>query len=117
MIPTDELKVRLRKLLNEKIPTSGTEADTRFEDIDIVDLLTESNTVYEAAAVGWTMKAGMYQAEMGEIESTSTGQESYKLIALKDRQSYALKQAEIYMGMGKQQDNSFIFKVVSPEVL
>lgn len=116
MIPTEELRIRLRKLLDEKVPTGGTGSDTRFEDEDLDSLINDSTSIYEAAAVGWMMKAGMYQAEMGEVESTSTGQESYKLVTLKDRQDYALKQAKVYGSMVKSA-GSFMLKVTQPEVL
>ncbi len=121
MTPTSGLRTRLRKLLDERIPTGGSAADTRFMDKDLDELLTDADTIYGAAAAGWTLKAGMYQAEMGELEQTTAGQETYRLTALKDRQAYALKMAETYAVMdGKAvatTAGSMILKLHKPRVL
>ena len=45
MTPTDKLRGRLRRLLDEKIPPSGTDADTRFSDEELDDLLEEALTL------------------------------------------------------------------------
>lgn len=119
MTPTDELRTRLRKLLDEKIPAGGTETDTRFTDDDLDELLLEASTVFAAAAVGWTMKAGMYQAEMDGVEEYRLGQESEKLTSLKDRLDYALKMAGKYEAMAAAAGDvgSVMLKLTAPEVL
>lgn len=116
MTPTDELRNKLRRLLDEKIPSGGTEADTRFLDSEIDELLSEAQNINEAAANGWIEKAGMYQREMGDVEKTGTGQESYTLTSLKDRMEYALKMAKIYGDMSRRQ-GSFVMGIERPEVL
>lgn len=116
MTPTDELRVKLRRLLDEKIPTGGTEEDTRFLDSEIDDLLTDATNINEAAANGWIQKAGMYQREIGDVEQTDTGQESYKLTSLKNRMEYALKMAETYRNLAGV-SGSFMLGITKPEVL
>lgn len=118
MTPTDKLRSKLRRLLDEKIPDGGADEDTRFLDEEIDDLLEEARSVYAAAAAGWTEKAGMYQREMADLEQTTTGQETYRLTSLRDRLAYALKMAETYTGMaGDETGGSRILKVTKPEVL
>lgn len=115
MTPTDALRNKLRRLLDEKIPADGTESDTRFLDSEIDELIQEADSIYAAAAAGWTEKAGMYQREMVGLEETSTGQERYKLTSLKDRVEYALKMAKTYGEMARP--GSYMFGVEKPEVL
>ncbi|MBO8169342.1 MAG: hypothetical protein H0Z35_09195 [Thermoanaerobacteraceae bacterium] len=114
MTPTAELRSRLRKLLNEVIPTGGTESDTRFLDADLDELLTEAVNIYGAAAAGWTMKAGMLQSQ---IESYSVGQEKYDLTSLKDQLSHALAMADRYANMARVSGGSVLLKITPPEVL
>jgi len=115
MTPNEELRKKLRRLLDEKIPTDGTESDTRFLDSEIDELIQEADSIYAAAAAGWTEKAGMYQREMVGLEETSTGQERYKLTSLKDRVEYALNMAKTYGELARP--GSYMFGVEKPEVL
>lgn len=121
MTPTEELRTRLRRFIGEKIPTGKTDTDTRFLDVELDDLLNESQTIYGAAALGWTEKAGMIQDEMGNVQQTSTGEESYTLVALRDRLAYALSMAKEYEAKDAQEraksGGSFMFSVGSSEVL
>lgn len=117
MTPTEELRTKLRKLLDERIPEGGSDADTRFTDADIDELLIDATNIYEAAAAGWTLKAGMFQRELGEIESYSVGQERYDMRKLQDMVNYALKMAETYSRMAASSMGSFILKFTPPEVL
>ena len=110
------MRNRLRRLLDEKIPSGGTEADTRFTDDELGELLKETGSLYKAASLGWTEKAGMYQREMGEIRETTAGQESYKLVDLKERQQYALRMAKEYWER-EESTGSFVMTLASPEVL
>lgn len=115
MTPTAELRLRLRKLLNEVIPGGGVESDTQFFDADLDELLAEAQSIYAAAAIGWTMKAGMLE---GRIESYGVGQEKYELTSLKDQLSFALAMAEKYSVMAKASGGgSVILKLSKPEVL
>ena len=117
MTPTTELRAKLRKLLDERIPEGGSDADTRFTDADIDELLIDATNVYEAAAAGWTLKAGMFQRELGQIESYAVGQERYDMRKLQDMVNYALKMAETYSRMATSHMGSVILKFKPPEVI
>ena len=117
MTPTPELRTKLRKLLDERIPEGGSDADTRFTDADIDELLTDASNIYEAAATGWTLKAGMLQRELGQIESYAVGQERYDLRKLKDMLGCALKMAETYSRMAASSMGSMVIRIQPPEVL
>ena len=122
MTPTPELVARLRRFLGEKIPPNGTEADTRLADEELEDLLEESQTIYGAASLGWTEKAGMIQEEMGNVEETGTGSEKYRFTQLKDRLAYAQTMAQDYRRreleeLEGQNKGSLVLKIVRPEVL
>ena len=117
MTPTPELRTKLRKLLDERIPEGGSDADTRFTDADIDELLSEAANIYGAAAAGWTLKAGMLQRELGQIESYAVGQERYDMRKLQDMVNYALKMAETYSRMAVSRMGSVILKFKPPEVL
>jgi len=107
----------LRKLLDEQIPAGGSDADTRFSDADIDELLSEAANIYGAAAAGWTLKASMFQREAGQIQSYSVGQERYEMANPKDLMEYALKMAETYSRMAASSIGSVILKFKPPEVL
>ena len=107
----------MRKLLDEIIPEGGSDADTRFTDADIDELLIDATNVYEAAAAGWTLKAGMFQRELGQIESYAVGQERYDMRKLQDMVNYALKMAETYSRMATSHMGSVILKFKPPEVI
>ena len=117
MTPTTELRTKLRKLLDERIPEGGSDADTRFSDADIDELLIDATNIYEAAAAGWTIKATMFQREAGQIQSYSVGQERYEMSNPKDLMEYALKMAETYSRMAASRIGSVILKFKPPEVL
>ena len=117
MTPTTELRTKLRKLLDERIPEGGSDTDTRFLDADMDELLIEAANIYEAAAAGWTLKATMFQREAGQIQSYSVGQERYEMSNPKDLMEYALKMAETYSRMAASGMGSVILKFKPPEVL
>ena len=117
MQPTDELVKELRELIDEVIPEGGAEKDTRFSDDQLKKILSESRNIYAAAATGWTLKAGMFQRELGQIESYAVGQERYDMRKLQDMVNYALKMAETYSRMAAGSIGSVILKFKPPEVL
>lgn len=119
MTPTVELRTRLRKLLDERIPQGGSATDTRFTDDDLDEMLTEAASIYGAASTGWTMKAGMFQSEMGDVERMTLGQETEQMVSLKDRLAYALAMADKYASMvvGAAKTSSLILRITPPEVL
>ncbi len=114
MIPTIELRTRLRKLLNEVIPPGGTENDTNFLDTELDEILIESSSIYGAASTGWAMKAGLLQSQ---IESYSVGQERYDLTSLKDQLSHALAMASHYASTEQGSRATLLFGIEPPEVL
>lgn len=114
MKPTPELRARLRKLLDERVPLDGAENDTRFADEDLDEVLAESSGLFAAAAMGWTMKAGMLQSEMGDVEKLQLGQESEQLVSLKDRLAYALGMADKYAAMAKASTAGSVVLKVKP---
>jgi hypothetical protein len=54
--PTDDLRLTLRMNLDETITPGGTDADTMFTDVEIDNLLTQSQTIEEASWRGWVVK-------------------------------------------------------------
>lgn len=119
MTPALNLRVRLRKYLNETIPVGGTENNTRFLDSELDELLAEAENVYQAAGKGWLIKAGLLQ---GDIESYGVGQEKYELTSVKDKLAHALAMANQYASLGDtaasgQVTSGVILKLAKPEVL
>lgn len=119
MTPTAELRTRLRKLLDEVIPTGGTESDTRFLDADLDELLAEARNVFGATSAGWTMKAGMIARELGNLQSHSVGQEQYVIVNLQTAQRTALEMADRYDGMARAAggSGSMVVPIERPEVI
>lgn len=117
MTPTQDLREELRELLDEAIPSGGTEGDTRFTDALLDRILTRANNIYSAAAEGWTRKAGLLQRELGQIASYTVGQERYDLQKIQDAMEYALKMAETYGKMAASSVGSLVLKFKPPEVL
>lgn len=116
MTPTPELRNRLRKLLNERIPEGGSEDDTNFADAELDEMIKANTTIYAAASVGWTEKAALLQ---GDIERYSVGDENYTLTSLKDRFDHAMQMAAHYAEMGRTEDGtsgSYFLQVKRPEV-
>lgn len=122
MTPTQEAIVKLRLYLDEKIPPGGSQDDTRFSDTELEVLLDDFETIYGAASLGWSIKAAMIQKEMGDIEETRTGQETYRYVQLKDRLAHAQTMAEDFQRreqeeLGKKKTGSCILRIAAPEVL
>lgn len=116
MIPTFSLRERLRKLINDPLPPTGSEKQPIFSDEELDDVLSESETIYQAASVLWSMRAALIQSQ---IESYSIGDEKYEYTSMKDQYTYALKMAETYAAMpssGKKKSGLFL-KVKRPGVL
>lgn len=114
MIPTAELRARLRRLLNEQIPPGGSDSDTNFLDADLDILLAEARNIYAAASAGWLEKAGILQSQ---IESYSVGQERYDMTSLNNQLSHALTMSKQYAETAKASEGSIILQFTPPEVL
>lgn len=96
MEPTAELRTRLRRLIDERIPSGGTDADTRFTDAEIDDLLTEASSIEEAAAAGWRQKAAWAMSERGGLEKSRAGDEAHEFVSLETYRDHCLKMAAHY---------------------
>lgn len=119
METTVALKKRLRKMINDIIPSGGTDNDVTFSDGELDDLLKESENIYQAAAEAWAIKAGLLQ---GEIESYSAGNEKYDLTPLKDRLQHALSMGRMYEDKAaslviEEPQGSIMLKFKSPDVI
>lgn len=117
MEPTEALRDRLRKMINDMVPKGGTDKDATFSDAELNDILKESTNIYYAASELWTLKAGMLQ---GDIESYSAGNEKYDLTSLKDKLSFFLSMAKKYKEQADEMENtqtSVIFKFKTPDVM
>lgn len=96
MTPTDELRVQLRALLNESIPSGGADSDTRFSDDEIDAFLEVSSSINEAAWHGWVAKATRVFEEDGGVLEKRVGSEVLKLISPKDKAEFAWGMAGYY---------------------
>ncbi len=96
MTPSETLRTDLRELLDETIPTGGTESDTRFTTARIDALLTAADDLNEAAYNGWTLKAAKAMSERGGLESSASGTEKLIFVALKDYRDHCLQMASMF---------------------
>lgn len=116
MTPTDELREELRELLDEVIPSGGTESDTRFTDAQIDKLLTRVRDINEAAAAGWKLKAAWAMSERGGLEESSAGDEKHKFVSLEKYRDHCLAMAEMYAELAPG-SGSRLFSIEEPDVL
>lgn len=94
MNETESQIKRLRTMVNDPIPDSGTDADAAFSNAELEEILTETNDIYQAASDIWILKAGMVQ---GGIESYAVGSENYELTSMKDQYDHTLAMASMYV--------------------
>lgn len=113
MTPTAGIRTRLRKLINEVIPESGTEGDTKFSDAELDVILEEAVDIWSASSTGWLMKAALLTKD---IESYSVGNESYNLTKLRDELEHATTMQKKYAAMGGSQ-SSYVLTVKRPDIL
>jgi hypothetical protein len=118
METTPELRKELRELLDEEIPSGGTEANTEFTD-ELIDRLLKSTTnMYAAAAEGWRRKAGKIQRKLGFVSSYQAGNERYEYVNLTTALNAALHMVTVYDDMSSRQTaGGYMFRVTPPEVL
>lgn len=119
MLPTDELVRKLRRYVNESIPTGGSAADTSFSEDDVTDIITDADSIYAAAAQGWRLKAASSPSTAGQVKKYSIGQETYEKTTASDYASYCLVMAKMYDGMAEKADTaagSRILTVRRPDV-
>lgn len=118
MTATPELRIRLRKLVSEVIPSGGTEADTRFMDAELDAVLGEVTNIWAAAAELWQMKAALLIDERGTVDSQSMGPQSVQYINLSTYIDNALKMVDRYKALSKSNSpGAIMLNVELPEVL
>lgn len=120
MTPTDELRKRLRALIDEKIPAGGTDEATRFENWEIDDLLTAAGSLDESAWHGWEQKADRVFSDRGGIVSSTAGDETLKFASPKELAEHCTAMAEKYkakVAAAKGTGGSRVFAVNYPDVL
>ncbi|MEK4025789.1 hypothetical protein [Sporosarcina sp. FSL W7-1283] len=113
IIEVDTIR-KMRRHLNEP------DAD-RFTDEDLVELLIDYPTFNKAVSVGWTIKAGMIQRELGTMDEYSTGDEKYKFTNLSTAINAALSMARQYDVLDAQTLNadasSMVLRFKAPDVI
>lgn len=114
MTPTDELRTKLRRMIDESIPPGGTDADTRFPNDEIDELLTEASTLEQAASEGWTRKAARAMSERGGLEESQAGDERHKFVSIEAYREHCLAMAKVYAG--KAGRRSRLMTLDPPEV-
>ena len=78
---------RLRSLLGEDVPVSGTESDTLFSDEEILDFLDQFTDIERAAYEGWRVKA----ARLSNLVDTTEGNIQRKFSQLADNANDMIK--------------------------
>lgn len=115
---TNELITRLRKMVNDMVLGAEGAAEPLFSDAELTMMLEDAESIYQAAAEAWTIKAALLQ---GDIESYSVGDEKYELTSLKDRLDNALKMATKYeqkaLAAADVPQGSVMLKFQTPDVL
>jgi len=96
MTPIDELRTKLRRLIDENIPEGGTDGDTRFSDDEIDEILTEAADINAAASEGWTRKAARAMSERGGLEESQAGDERHRFVSIEAYRDHCLAMAEMY---------------------
>lgn len=115
MTPTADIRRVLRKRIGEMIPEGFTETDTRFLDTELDEVLLHVDSLDEAAADLWEVKAGLFQAEIGIVKSIRAGGEGSDLVTPKEAADYCLRMAAMYHK--RANGGSFGVSLVQPEVI
>lgn len=116
MMPTAELRDRLRRLIDEVIPAGGTDADTRFTDAELDEILEEAQYLEEAAAECWERKAARAMSERGGLEESQSGDQRFKFVSLSDYRDHCMRMAELYRSKVPKR-GSRVFAFCPPDVL
>ena len=95
MTPTADLRTELCLLLGEAAPPTG-----RFSVTELDYLLGKAGDVYEAASLGWHLKANKLIEEAGAgVLSITVGSESYKFSSLAEIEGYCDRKSRLYERM------------------
>ena len=121
MTPTPALRARLRRDTDEVVPSGGTDADTRFADAEIDEILTEAESTSAAAAEGWTRKAMRALSERGGLQETSAGSERMKFVSIESYRDHCLAMAALFtakgLGVVAGGSESLVFGIEQPDIL
>ncbi len=113
LIDTNVIK-KMRRHLNEP-------DESRFTDGDLTELLLDYPSFNKAVSVGWTIKAGIIQTELGTMDEYSTGDEKYKFTNLSTAVNAALSMARQYDALDAQILNadasSMMLRFKTPDVI
>lgn len=96
MDTTKEIREQLRRKIDEVIPAGKTDADTRFLDTELDEILTPASSIEAAAADCWLLKATRAFSERGGVESNTVGSETVKFASLEKYRDHCLSMAAIY---------------------
>ncbi len=115
MTPTDELRSKLRLLIDEQIPTNGTDTDTRFTDEELDEIMSEAVDIYAAASEAWFRKAARAMSERGGLEESSAGDERHKFVSIEAYRDHCLQMSSVYARMAGSRSRVMAFE--PPDVL
>ena len=96
MTPTPDLRAKLRRLIDEVVPPGGKDSDTRFTDAELDEVLASAQSIEEAAAECWELKAARAMSERGGLEESRAGDEQHKFVSLKEYRDHCLQMAELF---------------------
>ena len=115
MTVTDSLIAMLRAMVDEVIPEGKTDKDTRFTDAFLSQVLAEADSLEEAAACLWELKAARAFSERGGVEETRAGDESIKYVSLSEYRDNCERMADHYWKKAGKY-GSKLFSIEPPEV-
>lgn len=101
MMVTQESREILRELIDEIIPLGGTDADTRFLEMQIDAMLVAAGDINAAAATGWRLKAARAMSERGGLEESKAGDEQHKFVSLEVYRDHCLAMAKMHNDMAR----------------
>ena len=106
----------LRLIIDERIASGGTEADTSFTDEELTVIATQcENDLYLTAAEAWRIKAGLLQ---DRIANYSIGSESVSYVSLREAYDRAIALSIEYKKRASVEANaSRAFSQTPPDVL
>lgn len=102
---------RLRAMLGEDIPVGGTELDTLFTDLEILEFIETNPTLERAAYEGWRVKA----ARLASLVDTTEGNSQKKFSQLR---THAEEMIKLYQRAsdGPTEGRTRVGRIVRPGV-
>lgn len=103
----------LRLIVDERIASGGSEADTSFTDVELIAIATQcENDLYLTASEVWRIKAGLIQ---DRIANYSIGSESVTYVSLLEAYNHAIALSMEYKNKGG--NAAKVFSQTPPDVL